>query len=76
LITLRDEKATPAAVKRQCCSELLDRALGKAPQTVHNVGYVGDPKDIARVDQELASMLSDRALMSSLQPDGPEPSLS
>jgi len=77
LITLRDGNTTPAAVKRQCCSELLDRALGKAPQTVHNVGYTGDPKDIARVDSELASMLSDRALMNSLQaPDCPEPSLS
>ena len=30
LITLRDEKATPAAVKRQCCSELLDRAHGQS----------------------------------------------
>jgi transcriptional regulator with XRE-family HTH domain len=76
LITLRDGTTTPAAVKRQCCSELLDRALGKAPQTVHNVGYVGDPKDIQRVDAELASMLSDRALMQSLQPECPEPSLS
>jgi transposase-like protein len=69
LITLRDEKTTPASVKRACCSELLDRAMGKAPQTVHNVGYQGgDVADIARVDEDLRNMLDDKALMQSLQP--------
>lgn len=69
LITLRDEKSTPAGVKRQCCSELLDRAMGKAPQTVHNVGYAGgDVADIQRVDEDLKAMLDDKALMQSLQP--------
>lgn len=69
LITMRDDDDVPASVRRQCCSELLDRAFGKAPQTVHNVGYSGgDPKNIARIDDELRNMLGDKALMQSLQP--------
>lgn len=69
LITLRDDKTTPAGVKRACCSELLDRAMGKAPQTVHTVGYEGgDVADIARVDEDLRHMLDDKQLMQSLQP--------
>lgn len=69
LITMRDDTTTPASVRRQCCSELLDRAFGKAPQTVHNVGYNGgDPKNINRIDEELRHMLGDKALMQSLQP--------
>ena len=67
LIELRDEPNTPSGVRRACCSELLDRAYGKAPVTVHNVGYQADVKDIERVDEDLRNMLSDKALMQSCQ---------
>jgi len=68
LITLRDAQETPASVRRQCCSEILDRALGKAPQTVHNVNYEGEMKDMDRINDELRQLLGDKALMQSLQP--------
>jgi len=68
LITLRDDHETPASVRRQCCSEILDRALGKAPQTVHNVNYEGEMKDMDRINDELRQLLGDKALMQSLQP--------
>ena len=68
LITLRDDEHTPATVRRQCCSDILDRAYGKAPQTIHSHHHAGDAGDISRVDDELKSLLGDRGLMQSLQP--------
>lgn len=38
LVELRDGKDTPKAVKRACCTDILDRALGKPLQRVEQTG--------------------------------------
>lgn len=38
LVELRDGKDTPKAVKRACCTDILDRALGKPLQRVEQSG--------------------------------------
>ncbi len=53
LIDLRDDPKTPAGVKRQACSDLLDRALGKAVQRSENVNFQGGgPVELAKLEQE------------------------
>lgn len=67
LVIMRDNEQCPPAVRQKCCSELLDRAYGKAPAVVahHNVDRV--PEDINAVGAELRRMLDDQTLMQSLQ---------
>jgi transcriptional regulator with XRE-family HTH domain len=69
LIRLRDDEKTPASVKRACCSDIIDRAFGKAPQTVHSVQHdAADLSNMERVTDDLRQLLGDKALMQSFQP--------
>jgi len=59
LIELRDDKATPANVRRDICESILDRTIGKAVQrtvTEATITSVDASAEAARIDAELASL--------------------
>lgn len=52
LIELRDDKNTPASVRRASCVDLLDRYLGKPKQQVEVSHDPTSSKDLAELDRE------------------------
>lgn len=55
LVELRDTEDAPAAVRKAAADSLLDRYLGKAPQTV-NLNKADVPTNVADAEQRLAAL--------------------
>ena len=60
LVELRDNGEAPAAVRRQAADSLLDRYLGKAPQTV-NLNKADVPANVEDAEQRLAALRAEEA---------------
>ena len=55
LVALRDDMEAPKAVRRQAADSLLDRYLGKAPQTV-NLNKADVPSNVEDAERQLVAL--------------------
>lgn len=60
LVELRDDPNTPASVRSSNCNSILDRYMGKAPQTV-NVNKANVPATAEDAERRLAALRAEEA---------------